>query len=35
MRTCNGTIDNITKTMHIHPALAEVVSRAATSVNDL
>jgi mycothione reductase len=26
-----GTIDNITKTIHIHPALSEVVARAAAS----
>jgi dihydrolipoamide dehydrogenase len=24
-----GTIDNITKTIHIHPSLSEVVARAA------
>jgi dihydrolipoamide dehydrogenase len=35
MRTGNGTIDNITKTIHIHPALSEVVSRAAASINNL
>ena len=27
-----GTIDNITKTIHIHPALSEVVARAAPMV---
>jgi mycothione reductase len=26
-----GTIDNITKTIHIHPALSEVVARAAAA----
>ena len=26
-----GTIDNITKTIHIHPALSEVVARAAAN----
>ena len=35
MRTGNGTIDNITKTIHIHPALSEVVSKAAASINNL
>ena len=35
MRTGDGTIDNITKTIHIHPALSEVVSRAAASINNL
>ncbi|MGZ5472246.1 MAG: dihydrolipoyl dehydrogenase, partial [Nitrososphaeraceae archaeon] len=35
MRTGNGTVDNITKTIHIHPALSEVVSKAATSINNL
>ena len=35
MRTGDGTIDNITKTIHIHPALSEVVSRASTSINNL
>jgi len=33
MRSGEGTIDNISKTVHIHPALSEVVSRAAISVN--
>ena len=27
-----GTIDNITKTVHIHPALSEVVARAAADI---
>ncbi|MGB6532634.1 MAG: hypothetical protein WBF33_31420, partial [Candidatus Nitrosopolaris sp.] len=27
-----GTIDNIRKTVHIHPALSEVVSRAAANI---
>jgi len=31
MRTGKGTIDNITRTIHIHPALSEVVQRAANS----
>ncbi len=35
MRTGKGTIDNITKTIHIHPALSEVVSRAAASISSL
>jgi mycothione reductase len=30
-----GTIDNITKTIHIHPALSEVVTRAAANEIDL
>ena len=28
-----GTIDNITKTVHIHPALSEVVARAAAGIH--
>lgn len=32
MRTGEGTIDSITKTIHIHPALSEVVARAADSI---
>ncbi len=32
MRTGDGTIDSITKTIHIHPALSEVVSRAANEI---
>jgi len=28
----DGTIDNITRTVHIHPALSEVVSRAAYDI---
>ncbi len=32
MRTGKGTIDSISKTIHIHPALSEVVSRAASSI---
>ena len=28
----DGTIDNITKTVHIHPALSEVVARAASDI---
>ena len=32
MRTGNGTIDNIVKTIHIHPALSEVVARAASQI---
>ena len=31
MRTGNGTIDSITNTIHIHPALSEVVARTASS----
>jgi mycothione reductase len=33
MRTAEGKIDNITNTIHIHPALSEVVSRAASIHN--
>jgi mycothione reductase len=32
MRTGDGTIDNITETIHIHPALSEVVVRAAGEI---
>ncbi|MGI9010839.1 MAG: dihydrolipoyl dehydrogenase family protein [Nitrososphaeraceae archaeon] len=32
MRTGDGTIDSITKTIHIHPALSEVVVRAAGEI---
>jgi mycothione reductase len=32
MRTGDGTIDSIIKTVHIHPALSGVVARAANSV---
>ncbi|CAN5891240.1 dihydrolipoyl dehydrogenase [soil metagenome] len=32
MRTSDGTLDSITKTIHIHPALSEVVARAAGSI---
>ena len=31
MRTGDGTIDSIAKTIHIHPALSEVVARAASN----
>jgi mycothione reductase len=30
-----GTIDNIIKTVHIHPALFEVVSRAAADIHGI
>jgi dihydrolipoamide dehydrogenase len=33
MRTTEGKIDNITKTIHIHPALSEVVNKAAFVYN--
>ncbi|MDW3654002.1 MAG: dihydrolipoamide dehydrogenase, partial [Nitrososphaeraceae archaeon] len=29
IKSGDGTIDNISKTVHVHPALSEVVSRAA------
>ncbi|HVE36781.1 MAG TPA: dihydrolipoyl dehydrogenase [Nitrososphaeraceae archaeon] len=32
IKSGDGTIDNISKTVHVHPALSEVVSRAAISV---
>ena len=32
MKCGDGTIDGISKTVHIHPALSEVISRAATAV---
>jgi dihydrolipoamide dehydrogenase len=32
MRTGDGTIDSISNTVHIHPALSEVVGRAAASI---
>ncbi len=32
MRTGDGTIDNITDTIHIHPALSEVIVRAADNI---
>jgi mycothione reductase len=33
-RGSNDTLGNILRTVHIHPALSEVISRAATSVYD-
>ena len=33
MRAADGTIDSIRKTIHIHPALSEVIARAAETVN--
>jgi hypothetical protein len=33
MRTANGIIDSIRKTIHIHPALSEVISKAAEAIN--
>ena len=32
MRAGDGTIDGITKTIHIHPALSEVVAKAAETI---
>lgn len=32
IKSGDGTIDNISKTVHVHPALSEVVSRAAITV---
>jgi pyruvate/2-oxoglutarate dehydrogenase complex dihydrolipoamide dehydrogenase (E3) component len=34
IRAGNGTIDNIRKTIHIHPALSEVIVRAAEAIRD-
>ncbi|MDR4492007.1 MAG: dihydrolipoyl dehydrogenase [Candidatus Nitrosocosmicus sp.] len=33
MRTGNGKIDSITNTIHIHPALSEVIARAASGID--
>lgn len=33
MKAEDGTIDNIRKTIHIHPALSEVIARAAGAIN--
>jgi dihydrolipoamide dehydrogenase len=32
MKSGDGTIDNISKTVHVHPALSEVVARAAVTM---
>ena len=32
MKSGDGTIDNISKTVHVHPALSEVVARAAVTI---
>lgn len=32
MRAANGKIDSINKTIHIHPALSEVIAKAASSI---
>ncbi len=32
MRAGDGTIDSINKTIHIHPALSEVIGRAASAI---
>jgi len=34
MRTGDGTIDSISDTIHIHPALSEVVERAASGIDE-
>lgn len=34
MRTGDGSIDSISKTIHIHPALSEVVGRAAKNIQN-
>jgi mycothione reductase len=33
MKAGDGTVQNITKTIHIHPALSEVIARAAETIN--
>ena len=33
MRAADGTIDSIRKTIQIHPALSEVIARAAETIN--
>jgi mycothione reductase len=33
MKSGDGTIDSIRKTIHIHPALSEVIARAAEAIN--
>ena len=33
MKAGDGTVQNITKTIHIHPALSEVIARAAGTIN--
>jgi mycothione reductase len=33
MKAGDGTIDGITKTIHIHPALSEVIARAAEAID--
>ena len=33
MKAGDGTIQSITKTIHIHPALSEVIARAAEIIN--
>jgi len=32
MKAGDGTVDNVTRAVHIHPALSEVVQRAASVV---
>ena len=32
MKAGNGTVDNILKSVHIHPALSEVIARAADQI---
>jgi mycothione reductase len=33
MKAGDGTVDSITRTIHIHPALSEVIARAAEAIN--
>jgi hypothetical protein len=32
MKAGNGTVDNILKSVHIHPELSEVIARAADQI---
>jgi len=32
MKAGDGTVDNVTRAVHIHPALSEIVQRAAWAV---
>jgi dihydrolipoamide dehydrogenase len=34
MRSGDGTIKSISRTIHIHPALSEVIARAADAANN-
>jgi len=32
IKSGDGAIDNIAKTVHVHPALSEVIARAAVAI---